>query len=62
MAVRKDYTDRNGLGKQMVRRSIRLTEDEDLMLSEMLQMNNLTLRDYIASLIEEDYIKTTKDI
>lgn len=57
MATRKDYTDREGLGKQMIKRGIRLTEEENEMLNELLEVNEMTLRDFIASLIEEEYIR-----
>lgn len=51
------YTDRSGASLEMIQRKVRLTEDENEMLNELLEFNQMTLRDLIAALIEDEYIK-----
>lgn len=51
------YTDRSGASLEMIQRKVRLTEDENEMLNELLEFNQITLRDLIAALIEDEYIK-----
>lgn len=51
------YTDRAGASLEMIQRKVRLTEDENEMLNELLEFNQMTLRDLIAALIEDEYIK-----
>ena len=55
MAARNDLTDRNGKSKEMTKRGIRLTEEENNKLNELVSNSGLTLRDYIAGLIEIEY-------
>lgn len=55
MATRKDLTDRNGKSQEMVKRSFRLTDAENVMLNHLTAQTGLTLRDLIAQLVEEKY-------
>lgn len=55
MAARKDLTDRNGKSKEMIKRGVRLTDSENLMLNNLIAQTGLNLRDLIAELIEEKY-------
>ena len=60
MAARKDLTDRNGKSKDMVKRSVRLTDEENAMLNGLMAQTGLNLRDLIAQLIEEKYNESNK--
>ena len=60
MATRKDYTDREGQAKEMKKRSIRLTDEENETLNELLDITGMTLRDLIAEMIEERYMEEIK--
>lgn len=53
--INPKYTDRSGQGRQMVKRQVRLTDDENEMLNELLAATGLTLRDLIAEMIDERY-------
>ena len=55
MAARKDLTDRNGKSQEMVKRSFRLTDEENAMLNHLIAQTGLTLRDLMAQLVEEKY-------
>lgn len=58
MAARNDLTDRNGKSKDMKKRTVRLTESENFKLNTLLANSGMTLRDYIANLIEIEYEKS----
>lgn len=60
MATRKDYTDRSGEGKQMKQRLLRLTDEENEMLDDLIAETGMTMRDLIAILIENEHIKLIK--
>ena len=60
MAARKDLTDRNGKSKDMIKRSVRLTDEENTMLNNLMGKTGLNLRDLIAHLVEEKYNKLNK--
>ena len=60
MAARKDLTDRNGKSKDMVKRSVRLTDEENAMLNGLMAQTGLNLRDLIAQLVEEKYNESNK--
>ena len=51
MAARKDLTDRNGKSQEMVKRSFRLTDEENAMLNHLTAQTGLTLRDLMAQLV-----------
>lgn len=57
MAVRKDSTDRNGKSREMAKRGIRLTDEENSKLNELVAHSGMNLRDYISNLIEIEYEK-----
>lgn len=57
MAFNPKYTDREGQGRSMVRRTVRLTEEENGMLDEILAKTGYTLRDLIAELVEERWME-----
>nr|UVX52893.1 MAG: Transcriptional regulator, RHH-like, CopG [Bacteriophage sp.] len=61
MAARKDLTDRNGKSQEMVKRSFRLTDEENAMLNHLIAQTGLTLRDLMAQLVEEKYNKLKKN-
>lgn len=58
MAARNDLTDRDGKSKEMAKRTMRLTEIENFKLNTLLAQSGMTLRDYMARLIELEYEKT----
>lgn len=60
MGMNPKYTDRNGMGRQMQRRAVRLTEEENSMLNEVLEKTGQTLRDFFAELIEERWLEECK--
>lgn len=60
MALRKDLTDRQGKSLDMIKRGIRLTDEENCKLNKLLDITGITLRDLIASLIEQEYKKINK--
>lgn len=60
MALRKDLTDRQGKSLDMIKRGIRLTDEENYKLNKLLDVTGMTLRDLIASLIEEKYKQLNK--
>lgn len=53
--INPKYTDRGREGKKMKGRLIRLTEDENEMLDELIQATGLTMRDLIVKLLDEKY-------
>ncbi len=53
--INPKYTDRGGQGRKMKVRQLRLTDDENEMLNELLAATELTLRDLIAEMIDERY-------
>ncbi len=55
MAARKDLTDRNGKSKEMIKRGVRLTDEENYRLERLMTMSGLNLRDLIATLVNEKY-------
>lgn len=57
MAARNDLTDRGGKSKEMAKRTMRLTDVENEKLNTLLIQSGMTLRDYMASLIEVEYEK-----
>lgn len=57
MAARNDLTNRNGKSKEMAKRTMRLTDIENSKLNELLTHSGMTLRDYMANLIEIEYSK-----
>lgn len=57
MAFNPKYTDREGQGRNMIRRAVRLTEEENEMLNEILSKTGYTLRDLIAELVEERWME-----
>lgn len=57
MAARNDLTDRGGKSKEMAKRTMRLTETENEKLNMLLAQSGMTLRDYMANLIEIEYEK-----
>lgn len=57
MAARNDLTDRNGKSKEMAKRGMRLTDQENFKLNTLLANSGMTLRDYIANLIEIEHEK-----
>lgn len=57
MAARNDLTDRNGKSKEMSKRTMRLTDTENYKLNKLLSQSGITLRDYMANLIEIEYKK-----
>ena len=61
MEARKDLTDRNGKSQEMVKRSFRLTDEENAMLNHLTAQTGLTLRDLMAQLVEEKYNKLKKN-
>ena len=61
MAARKDLTDKNGKSQEMVKRSFRLTDEENAMLNHLTAQTGLTLRDLMAQLVEEKYNKLKKN-
>lgn len=60
MGMNPKYTDRNGMGKQMTKRQVRLTDDENEQLNEILNKTGTTLRDLIAELINERWMEEFK--
>lgn len=58
MAARNDLTDRNGKSKEMIKRGIRLTNQENFRLEILMTMFGLNLRDLISTLINEKYEST----
>lgn len=54
------YTDRNGMGRMMKKRTFRLTDEEDEMLKEVLIKSGTTLRDLMAELIQERWMENNK--
>jgi hypothetical protein len=59
MIAQSNYTDRDGQAREMRQRQIRVTEDENKKLNELIDLTGLTLRDLITGLIEEEYKKLT---
>lgn len=59
MATRKDHQDRGGKSTEMVKRTVRLTQEENNKLNEILEVSKSTLRDAIADMIEKRYIEVT---
>lgn len=57
MAFNPKYTDRNGQARQMKVRQIRITEEENEMLEELLSKTGYTLRDLMAEMIEERWME-----
>lgn len=57
MAARKDLTDRNGKSKEMPKRGIRLTDEENAKLNTLIVQTGKSLRDLIADLINREYNK-----
>lgn len=55
MALRHDLVDRKGKSSEMPKRGIRLTDEENTKLNELMDATGMNLRDLIASLIEEKY-------
>lgn len=55
--VSERFTDRGGESLQMKKRTVRLTEDENEMLEELLKHTGVTLRDLIAEMIEERWME-----
>lgn len=55
MAARNDLTDRNGKSKEMIKRGVRLTDEENYRLERLMTMSGLNLRDLIATLVNEKY-------
>ena len=55
--VRKDYVDRNGKAQEMIKRTVRLTDDENMQLNELLSFTGMTLRDLVASLVSNEHKK-----
>ena len=60
MAARKDLTDRHGKSKEMIKRGVRLTNEENEKLNSLVAQTGLTLRDLVAQLIEEKYNELNK--
>lgn len=61
MAARNDLTDRNGKSKEMIKRGVRLTNEENAMLNILMSQTGLNLRDLISHLIEEEYNKLNNE-
>jgi hypothetical protein len=55
MAARKDLTDRKGKSKEMIKRGIRLTDEENNKLNRLMGDMGLNLRDLIAYLVEKEF-------
>lgn len=60
MGLNPRYTDRNGLGKKMKTRQMRLTDEENEQLDEILIKTGYTLRDLMAELINERWLEEFK--
>lgn len=57
MAFNPRYTDREGQGRNMVRRTVRLTDEENKQLDEVLKKTEMTLRDLVAEMINERWME-----
>ncbi|EOU1703558.1 hypothetical protein QQF12_05335 [Clostridium perfringens] len=57
MIVKKKLTHRDGKSLEMKQRKMRLTEEENEKLDELLAKTKLNLRDLMAELIEERWIE-----
>lgn len=53
--INPKFTNREGQSRKMKVRQLRLTDDENEMLNELLAATGLTLRDLIAEMIDERY-------
>ncbi|MFH0325403.1 hypothetical protein [Clostridium perfringens] len=57
MIIKKKLTHRDGKSLEMKQRKMRLTEEENEKLDELLAKTKLNLRDLMAELIEERWIE-----
>lgn len=57
MIVKKKLTHRDGKSLEMKQRKMRLTEEENEKLDELLAKTKLNLRDLMAELIEERWME-----
>lgn len=57
MGFNPKYTDREGQGRQMTRRTVRLTDEENAKLDEVLNKTGYTLRDLFSEMLEERWIE-----
>jgi len=58
MKRKRTYEDRNGSSAEMKKRTVRLTDEENEKLNELLSITGLSLRELIAEMIDERYIET----
>ncbi|GAA0715516.1 hypothetical protein GCM10008904_32450 [Paraclostridium ghonii] len=54
MTIREGYNDRQGKSKLMKKRTIRVTEEENKAIDELLEIKGKTLRDVITDLVFEE--------
>lgn len=57
MKQKRTYEDRNGSSAEMKKRTVRLTDEENEKLDELLSITGLSLRELIAEMIDERYIE-----
>ncbi|EGT3617261.1 hypothetical protein [Clostridium perfringens] len=62
MKIKRSYKDREGNSLEMKKRTIRLTNEENEMLDEILDITKLSLRDLISEMIEERYVEETNKL
>ena len=53
--INPKFTNREGQSRKMKVRQLRLTDDENEMLNELLAATGLTLRDLVSEMIDERY-------
>ena len=60
MGFNPKFTDRQGQANDMKQRKVRLTDEENRMLDEVLEKTGYTLRDLFAELVEERWHEECK--